>query len=42
MAVLKAPPSKPKNETIQLRVPQDVKFRLVRYAEFINGALLMS
>jgi len=38
MAVLKAPPSKPKNETIQLRVPQDVKFRLARYSEFINAS----
>ena len=38
MAVLKAPPSKPKNETIQIRVPQDVKLRLARYAEFINAS----
>ena len=37
MAVLKGPPSKPKNETIQLRVPQDLKFRLARYSEFINA-----
>ena len=36
MPVLKAPPQQPKNETIQLRVPQDVKFRLARYADFIN------
>ena len=36
MPVLKAPPQQPKNETIQLRVPQDVKFRLTRYADFIN------
>jgi len=36
MPVLKAPPQPPKNETIQLRVPQEVKFRLARYAEFIH------
>jgi len=36
MPVLKAPPPQPKNETIQLRIPQDVKFRLLRYAEFIQ------
>ena len=36
MPVLKAPPQQPKNETIQLRVPQDVKFRLARYADFIH------
>ena len=36
MSVLKAPPPQPKNETIQLRVPQDLKFRLLRYAEFIQ------
>ena len=38
MPVLKAPPSQTKNETIQLRVPQDVKFRLARYSEFINAS----
>lgn len=37
MPVLKAPPSQAKNETIQLRVSQDMKFRLVRYAEFIHA-----
>ena len=36
MPVLKAPPQPPKNETIQLRVPQEVKFRLAHYAEFIH------
>jgi hypothetical protein len=36
MSVLKAPPQQAKNETIQLRVPQDVKFRLARYADFIQ------
>ncbi len=37
MAILKAPPTQPKNETIQLRVSQDLKFRLARYAEFIHA-----
>ena len=37
MAILKAPPVQPKNETLQLRVSQDLKFRLMRYAEFIHA-----
>ncbi len=37
MAILKAPPLQPKNETIQLRVSQDLKFRLTRYAEFLHA-----
>ncbi|HKV79532.1 MAG TPA: hypothetical protein VJP02_15390 [Candidatus Sulfotelmatobacter sp.] len=37
MAILKAPPLQPKNETIQLRVSQELKFRLTRYAEFIHA-----
>ncbi len=37
MAILKAPPMQPKNETIQLRVSQELKFRLTRYAEFIHA-----
>ncbi len=37
MAILKVPPTQPKNETIQLRVPQELKFRLTRYAEFIHA-----
>lgn len=36
MPILKAPPVQPKNETLQLRVSQDLKFRLMRYAEFIH------
>ena len=36
MAILKAPPAQPKNETLQLRVSQDFKFQLMRYAEFIH------
>lgn len=37
MAILQAPPTQPKNETLQLRVSQDLKFRLTRYAEFIHA-----
>ena len=37
MPILKAPPVEPKNETLQLRVSQDLKFRLMRYAEFIHA-----
>lgn len=38
MSVIKSPTRFPKNETIQLRVPQDIKFRLERYAEFIHAS----
>jgi len=38
MPILKAPPVQPKNETPQLRVSQDLKFRLMCYAEFIHAA----
>ena len=38
MSFLKPPASQPKNETIQLRVPQDVKIRLARYSEFIHAS----
>jgi len=37
MAILKEPPAQPKNETLQLRVSGDLKFRLMRYAEFIRA-----
>ena len=37
MAIIKAPPTQPKNETLQLRVSRDLKFRLTRYAEFIHA-----
>ncbi len=37
MPTLKAPPVEPKNETLQLRVSQELKFRLMRYAEFIHA-----
>lgn len=38
MPILKAPPAQPKNETIQLRVSQEMKLRLARYAEFIQAS----
>ena len=38
MSFLKAPPQQPKNETVQLRLSQIVKFRLARYAEFIHAS----
>jgi len=37
MPVIKSPIPESKNETIQLRVSQDIKFRLARYAEFIRA-----
>ncbi|HVB32756.1 MAG TPA: hypothetical protein VNJ52_00065 [Patescibacteria group bacterium] len=37
MAILKTPPTQPKNKTLQLRVSHDLKFRLTRYAEFIHA-----
>jgi hypothetical protein len=37
MPILKAPPAEPKNETLQLRVSQDLKFKLMRYAQFIHA-----
>lgn len=37
MAILKASPTQPKNETLQLRGSQDLKFSLTRYAEFIHA-----
>jgi hypothetical protein len=37
MPILKAPPIQPKNETLQLRVSQDLKLRLMCYAEFIHA-----
>ena len=38
MPILKAPPVEPKNETLQVRVSRDLKFRLMRYAEFIHAS----
>jgi len=38
MPILKAPPIQPTNETLQLRISQDLKFRLMCYAEFIHAS----
>ena len=38
MAILKSPPKPPKNETLQIRVEEEIKARLRRYAEFINSS----
>jgi hypothetical protein len=36
VAILKSPPSLPKNETLQIRVEEEIKAELHKYAEFIN------
>jgi hypothetical protein len=36
MAFLKAPPQQPRNVTLQLRVSEQVKARLVQYVEFLK------
>ena len=38
MAILKSPPRPPKNETLQIRVEEEVRARLHKYAEFINSS----
>lgn len=38
MAILKSPPKPPKNETLQIRVEEEVRSKLGRYAEFINSS----
>lgn len=38
MAILKSPPRPPKNETLQIRVEEEIKTKLHRYAEFINSS----
>ena len=36
MAILKSPPRSPKNETLQIRVEEQIKAKFRRYAGFIN------
>jgi hypothetical protein len=36
MAVLKAPPKQPKTTVVQLRLDDEVKLKLTRYAEFLD------
>ncbi len=38
MAILKSPPKPPKNETLQIRVEEQIKAKLHKYAEFINSS----
>ena len=38
MAILKSPPRPPKNETLQIRVEEEIKSKLQSYAEFINSS----
>jgi hypothetical protein len=36
MSVLKAPPKQPKNVTLQVRIDEDLKYRVDKYAEFLG------
>lgn len=38
MPILKSPPKVAKNETLQLRVEEEIKTKLRRYAEFLNSS----
>ena len=38
MSLLKAQPKQPKSATIQIRVEEEVKLRLYKYAEFIDSS----
>jgi predicted transcriptional regulator len=38
MPLLKSPPKPPKNETLQIRIAEEIKLKLVRYAEFIDSS----
>jgi hypothetical protein len=38
MPILKSPPKVAKNETLQLRVEEEIKIKLRRYAEFLNSS----
>jgi predicted transcriptional regulator len=38
VAILKSPPSPPKNETLQIRVEEPIKAKLNKYAEFIDSS----
>jgi hypothetical protein len=38
MAILKPPPKQPKNETLQLRVEEEIRLKLRKYAEFIKSS----
>ena len=36
MPILKSPPRPPKNETLQIRIEEDIRSKLAKYAEFID------
>jgi hypothetical protein len=38
VAILKSPPRPPKNETLQIRVEEEIKAKLHKYAEFIDSS----
>ena len=38
MAILKSPPRPPKNETVQIRVEEEIRTKLQKYAEFIDSS----
>ncbi len=38
VSILKSPPRPPKNETLQIRVEQEIKRKLHKYAEFISSS----
>jgi hypothetical protein len=38
MAILKPPMKPPKNETLQIRVEEEIKSKLEKYAEFIDSS----
>jgi predicted transcriptional regulator len=38
VAILKSPPKPPKNETLQIRVEEQIKTKLHEYAEFIDSS----
>lgn len=38
MAILKSPPKPPKNETLQIRIEEEIRSRLEEYAEFIDAS----
>ena len=37
MSILKAPPKYPKNTTVQLRIDEELKTKLDKYAEFLES-----
>ena len=38
MAVLKAPPKQPKTTVVQLRLDEEARMKLVKYAEFLDSS----